>query len=101
MHVTVNDLAPLERVYQDVITAIAVLDTEARAYIDETVKTSARPDPKTLQTYYARRLQILHDADRRLHGLLGEAAWLRMKSYIDGEFRSHIRRRAYQWQDHK
>jgi hypothetical protein len=101
MRVSVSDLAALERAYQDVTTSIGAVDTEARAYVDETVKTSAKPDPKKLQSYYAHRLQILHDADQRLRGSLGETAWLGMWGYIDGEFRSHVRRRVYQWQDHK
>jgi len=97
MHVTAGDLAVLENVYQDTTNAIAALDTEAKTYINETVKAKSTPDLKKLQDYYARRVQILEAADQQLRNLLGDASWRRTREYIDGDFRSHVKRRVYQW----
>ena len=92
-----TDLPALENVYQNVTAAIAALDSEARAYIDGIIKVGQKPDPAKLEAYYGRRLQILRKANEQLHRVVGDARWSQLQAFIDGEFRSHVKRSSISW----
>ena len=51
---------------------------------------------KTLELLYARRVQFIKQARDQLREALGEAAWRRLEGFLDGEFRTRIRKRTLQ-----
>jgi hypothetical protein len=97
MHAEVSDLPALETAYQNATSAISSLQVEVQRYLDDCVKKEEKPDQAKLAVYEDRRVQLLRQTDQQLRNALGEPAWLHLRAFIDGEFRSHVRRRGIPW----
>jgi len=94
LRVDIGNLAVLERVHQSAISAIDALDAEGRAYVREAASKKQPRDMAKLREFDRRRTQVLEQAKAQLRNALGEAGWLRLQAYLDGEFRLHVKRRG-------
>jgi len=93
--IELDDLPAIGKAYQRVTAMLEQVDAEGRAYAEETVRLRKRPIAATVRGFSARRYHLVEQARTELRRDLGAAAWRRVESVIDGEFRMRIQRRAF------
>jgi hypothetical protein len=90
LSLSVGDFLKINPVYQQLASALLVIDTKANAYRDQVVSGKIPLDVGVIQGFTTSRNRAITQARAQLQNALTPGGWQALSAYIEGPFRQTI-----------
>ena len=94
LHVGAGDLPALECTYLEAMSATNRIAAQARAYAAGMIQKGQTPEITKFIEFERLRRQAIQQVVAGLRNRMVDVNWLRLRAFLDGEFRHRIKRRA-------